>query len=91
MSLNDLNNIKEAHRKEATKIYTFSFKRYEKDRIEKHSKLWHNKMKLRLSIFGFSALFFVLMGNIYPIMMWFEYDINMYRPRVSNYILNRLG
>jgi hypothetical protein len=37
------------------------------------------------------AAFLLIVGNIYPLMMWFEYDINMYKPRVSNYILNRLG
>ena len=48
-------------------------------------------MKVRSYIFGFGAAFLLIVGNIYPLMMWFEYDINMYRPRVSNYILNRLG
>ena len=48
-------------------------------------------MKIKSYIFGFGAAFFLIVGNIYPIMMWFEYDINMYKPRVSNYILNRLG
>lgn len=48
-------------------------------------------MKIKLGIAGFSIAFLFVAGNIYPLMMWFEYDINIYKPRVSNYILNRLG
>ena len=48
-------------------------------------------MRIKLYAFGIIGSFFLVVGNIYPLMMWFEYDINMYKPRVSNYILNRLG
>jgi hypothetical protein len=48
-------------------------------------------MKIKLYTLGIAGSFIFVVGNIYPIMMWFEYDINMYKPRVSNYILNRLG
>lgn len=48
-------------------------------------------MKIRFYVFGFAASFLLIVGNIYPVLMWFEYDINMYKPRVSDYILNRLG
>lgn len=48
-------------------------------------------MKIKMYLFGAFGSFLLVVGNIYPVLMWFEYDINMYRPRVSNYILNRLG
>jgi hypothetical protein len=48
-------------------------------------------MKIRFYVFGFAASFLLIVGNIYPVLMWFEYDINIYKPRVSDYILNRLG
>lgn len=53
--------------------------------------MWRRRLKLKSYIFGFGAGFLLIVGNIYPLMMWFEYDINVYKPRVSNYILNRLG
>jgi hypothetical protein len=31
----------------------------------------------------------MLLGCIYPIMMWFEYDINVFKPRMSEYLKNR--
>lgn len=40
---------------------------------------------------GYLGLGIFVLGSIYPLMMYIEYDINVYRPRVSNYILNRLN
>ena len=47
-------------------------------------------MKFKAKVFGGIGIFTFLVGNIYPAMMWFEHDVNMYKPRVSEYILNRL-
>jgi hypothetical protein len=38
---------------------------------------------------GYSLGTILLAGSIYPLMMWFEYDINIYKPRMSEYLKNR--
>lgn len=40
---------------------------------------------------GYIGFGIFVIGNIYPLMMYIEYDVNVYQPRVSEYILNRLN
>jgi len=38
---------------------------------------------------GFGVVLFVV--SLYqPIMYWFEYDMNLYKPRMNEYLLNRI-
>ena len=40
---------------------------------------------------GIASALLLVLGNIYPLMMYIEYDINLYKPRVSDYLLDRLN
>ena len=52
----------------------------------RHKQLKRNgKIFLRLTIFGNLALY----G--YMALYWFEYDFNIFNPKLSKYITNRLG
>lgn len=53
------------------KIYTFSFAKYESERMKRHKILWWKRMKVKLYAFGAIGSFLLIVGNIYPLMMWF--------------------
>jgi hypothetical protein len=71
------------------KHYTFTFAQYEHDRIERFHELYKKKLKLRLKWAGVSLASIMLVGSIYPVLMWFEYDINVFKPRMSEYLKKR--
>jgi hypothetical protein len=46
-------------------------------------------MKAKLKVGGIIFGGLSLLGLVYPVMMWFEYDINVFHPRMSEYLKNR--
>lgn len=71
------------------KYYTFTFGRYEAERLYRVKELYKKKLKFKLKIWGSAFLIIQALGLIYPIMMWFEYDINVFKPRMNEYLSNR--
>ncbi len=71
------------------KHYTFTFARYENDRLLRFQEQYLRKLKLRAKVAGYSLGLTLMAGSIYPLLMWFEYDINIYKPRMSEYLKNR--
>ena len=71
------------------KHYTFTFAQYEHDRLLRFHQLYKKKLKLRAKICLYSLAATMVLGSIYPAMMWFEYDINIFKPRMSEYLKNR--
>lgn len=71
------------------KHYTFSFAQYEHDRLERFHQLYRKKLGLRAKIGVWSVGVTALLGSIYPVLMWLEYDINVFKPRMSEYLKNR--
>ena len=72
------------------KFYTFTFARYESERLQRQQTLFKKNMKFKLKLWGIGATTIVLLGLIHPVMIWFEYDINFFKPRMSEYLMNRL-
>ncbi len=83
----DIKNLKE----NSPPFYTFSFKRYEQEKIEIQKQRYFNKIKFRLKSIGAIGGICFVVGNILPLMMYLEFDINLYKPRVSEYLANRLS
>lgn len=71
------------------KHYTFTFAQYEHDRLQRFHKLYMKKLRLRAKLVFYGLGGMMLLGCIYPVMMWFEYDINIFKPRMSEYLKNR--
>lgn len=72
------------------KFYTFTFARYESERLERQQALFKKNLKFKLKLYGIAGTTAALLGMVYPVMMWFEYDINVFKPRMSEYLMNRL-
>lgn len=53
------------------KYYTFTFARYEHDRLRRFHEIYKKKMMLRLKLAAGAIGSIVLIGSIYPILMWF--------------------
>jgi hypothetical protein len=72
------------------KFYTFTFARYEADRLERQQRLYAKNLKFKLKLWGIIAGGIFVLGMIHPVYYWFEYDINAFKPRMSDYLSNRL-
>lgn len=68
---------------------SFTFAQYEHDRLQRFHHLYRKKLLLRLKVTGWTLGSLMLVGSIYPVLMWFEYDINIFKPRMSEYLKNR--
>lgn len=55
-----------------------------------HRNKYRANLKRKLKLFSIFCMATFVVGNIYPILMYIEYDINVYRPKVSDYVLSRL-
>ena len=75
---------------EDTKYYTLTFARYESERLEKQQAMWKKKLKFKAKLYGTVTGGLILLGLVYPVMQWFEYDINVLKPRMSPYLRNRI-
>lgn len=42
-----------------------------------------------MKLWGGIGVVSILLGCIHPLMLWFEYDINFFKPRMSEYLKNR--
>lgn len=71
------------------KQYRFSFQKYNAQRYERFIHQYSKKMKFSLKCVLMLGTATLVIGNIYPLMMWIEYDINMYQPKASSYLKNR--
>lgn len=74
-----------------TPFYTFSFHQYNSIKYQNYKNRYQRKRILYSKILVGFLFITCIIGNIYPLMMYIEYDINIYKPRVSEYILNRLN
>ena len=72
------------------KHLTFTFIRYEHQRMLRFTELYKRKLKLMGKIGLWAVAGIAVLGSIYPFMMWLEYDINIARPRMNQYLSNRL-
>lgn len=72
------------------KHLTFTFIRYEHERMLRFRELYRRKLRLmgKIGLWGVGVM--SVLGSIYPVMMWFEYDINIAKPRMNEYLSNRL-
>lgn len=72
------------------KHLTFTFARYEHHRIIRFAESYQRKLRLlgKAGLWGVGSM--AVLGSIYPVMMWFEYDINLFKPRMNEYLSNRL-
>jgi hypothetical protein len=53
------------------KYYTFTFARYESERLERQQSLYFKNLKFKVKLWGgFAALLFIV-SSYHPIMMWF--------------------
>lgn len=53
------------------KYYTFTFGRYEAERLEKVKEIYKKNLKFKVKMWGSAFLIIQALGLIYPIMMWF--------------------
>lgn len=72
------------------KYYTFTFGRYEHDRLERQRKLYFKNLFFKLKVFGAIGGTIFVLGCVKPILIWFDYDINVFKPKMSEYLKNRL-
>lgn len=72
------------------KYYTFTFARYESERITRQREMWIKEWTFKAKLYGTVAGGIFLLGLVYPIMLWFEYDINAFKPRMSPYLQQRI-
>lgn len=71
------------------KFYTFTFGRYESERLQRQQELYKRNLKFKFKLWGSVGGVVFVLGMIHPILMWFEYDINVFKPRMSEYLKNR--
>ena len=54
--------------------------------VEQNSK----RLRRNAKIAGWGLGTVVLLGSIYPIMIWIEWGVNIFEPRMNDYLLHRL-
>lgn len=74
-----------------TPYYAFSFKAYHATKLALHQSRYEARLRTRAKLVLGGAGATLCAGLVYPLMMYIEYDINVFKPRVSEYILNRLS
>jgi hypothetical protein len=53
------------------KYYTFTFTRYESERMKRHQEMYKRNMRFKIRVWGSVITAMVVLGMVYPVMMWF--------------------
>ena len=58
--------------------------------MERFKQIYKKKMKILGRLTGWGLGITMVLGSIYPFMMWLEHDINVAKPRMNEYLSSRL-